>query len=58
VSDERRHYQRLALVEPLDGWFGDFAIRLIDVSAAGALIELADDIPANADGERGVPSGL
>jgi hypothetical protein len=39
VSDERRLYQRLTLVEPLDGWFGDFAVRLIDVSATGALIE-------------------
>jgi hypothetical protein len=44
VSDERRLYQRLTLVEPLDGWFGDFAIRLIDVSATGALIEFDEPI--------------
>ncbi|HEX6640979.1 MAG TPA: hypothetical protein VF215_07685 [Thermoanaerobaculia bacterium] len=44
MSDERRLYQRLTLVEPLDGWFGDFAIRLIDVSATGALIEFDEPI--------------
>jgi hypothetical protein len=44
VSDERRLYQRLTLVEPLDGWFGDFAIRLVDVSATGALIEFDEAI--------------
>jgi hypothetical protein len=48
VSDERRRYQRLALVEPLDGWFGDYAIRLIDVSATGALIECDEPIPSDA----------
>lgn len=44
MSDERRLYQRLTLVEPLDGWFGDFAVRLIDVSATGALIEYDEPI--------------
>lgn len=44
MSDERRLYQRLTLVEPLDGWFGDFSVRLIDVSANGALIEYDDEI--------------
>jgi hypothetical protein len=48
VSDERRHFQRLVLVEPLDGWFGDYPVRLIDVSATGALIEHDDEIPADA----------
>ncbi|MFP5246411.1 MAG: PilZ domain-containing protein [Thermoanaerobaculia bacterium] len=48
MSDERRHFQRLTLLEPLDGWFGDFAIRLIDVSATGALIETDEPIPADA----------
>jgi PilZ domain len=48
VIDERRHYQRLTLVEPLDGWFGDFAVRLIDVSATGAQIECDDPIPDDA----------
>ena len=44
MNDERRVYQRLTLVEPLDGWFGDFAIRLVDVSATGALIEYDEAI--------------
>lgn len=42
---ERRSYQRLTLTEPLDGWFGDFAVRLVDVSASGAQIEHDDAIP-------------
>lgn len=50
MSDERRAYQRLTLVEPLDGWFGDFAVRLIDVSASGAQIEHDDPIPDDARG--------
>jgi hypothetical protein len=48
VSDERRHFQRLTLLEPLDAWFGDYAVRLIDVSATGALIEYDEAIPADA----------
>jgi hypothetical protein len=48
VSDERRHFQRLALGEPLDGWFGDFAVRLVDVSATGALVEYDEPLPADA----------
>ncbi|HKR64775.1 MAG TPA: PilZ domain-containing protein [Thermoanaerobaculia bacterium] len=47
MIDERRRFQRLSLVEPLDGWFGDFAVRLIDVSATGALIESDEPIPAD-----------
>lgn len=43
---ERRVYQRLHLRRPIDAWFGDFAVRLIDVSANGALVEYDDDIPA------------
>ena len=48
MSDERRAYQRLTLVEPLDGWFGDFPVRLIDVSASGAQIEHEETIPDDA----------
>jgi hypothetical protein len=48
VNDERRVYQRLTLSEPLDGWFGDFGVRLIDVSATGALIEYDESIPDDA----------
>jgi hypothetical protein len=42
---ERREFQRLHLTRPADGWFGDYAVRLIDVSANGALIEHDEDIP-------------
>jgi hypothetical protein len=45
MPDERRIYQRLTLSEPLDGWFGDFSVRLIDVSATGALVEYDEPIP-------------
>lgn len=48
MSDERRHFQRLTLTRPLDGWFGDFSVRLIDVSATGALIEFDEPIPMDA----------
>jgi len=45
VSEERREFQRLNLVRPLDGWFGDFAVRLLDLSARGALVESDEPIP-------------
>jgi hypothetical protein len=48
VSDERRQFQRLPLEPPLDGWFGDFAVRLVDVSAKGALIESDEVLPHGA----------
>lgn len=48
MSDERRQFQRLTLTAPLDGWFGDFAVRLVDVSATGALIEYDEPIPSDA----------
>jgi hypothetical protein len=50
VNDERRAYQRLTLTEPLDGWFGDFTVRLVDVSASGAQIEHDEPIPGGARG--------
>lgn len=50
MNDERRAYQRLTLTEPLDGWFGDFSVRLVDVSASGAQIEHDEPIPADARG--------
>ncbi|MEO8381718.1 MAG: PilZ domain-containing protein, partial [Acidobacteriota bacterium] len=50
MNDERRAFQRLTLSEPLDGWFGDFAVRLVDISASGAQIEHDDPIPADARG--------
>ena len=48
MSDERRHFQRLSLVEPVDAWFGDFSVRLIDVSATGAQIEHDEPLPDDA----------
>jgi hypothetical protein len=48
MTDERRIYQRLTLAEPIDGWFGDFGVRLIDVSATGALVEYDEPIPDDA----------
>ncbi|HEX8171794.1 MAG TPA: PilZ domain-containing protein [Thermoanaerobaculia bacterium] len=50
-ASERRQYERLHLTEPLDAWFGDYLVRLIDVSTDGALIESEDDI---AVGSRGL----
>lgn len=47
-DEERRGYQRLNLVRPIDGWFGDYAVRLIDVSARGALVESDETLPAGA----------
>jgi hypothetical protein len=49
VTDERRVFQRLHLTEPIDGWFGDFAVQLLDVSATGARIRCDDEID---DGAR------
>lgn len=45
---ERREFQRLHLTRPADGWFGDYAIKLLDVSANGALIEHDEDVPTGA----------
>ncbi len=50
MSDERRQFQRLNLHEPVDGWFGDYAVRLLNVSATGALIESEDELPDDARG--------
>jgi hypothetical protein len=41
VEEDRRLYQRLYLTEPLPARFGKSKIRLIDVSATGALAESA-----------------
>jgi len=48
VSDERRQFQRLHLTDPVDAWFGDYAVRLLNVSATGALIESDDVLPEDA----------
>jgi hypothetical protein len=54
MSDERRIYQRLTLREPLDAWFGDFPVRLVDVSATGALVEYDEYDEPIPDDARGL----
>ncbi len=39
---------RLHLTRPLDGWFGDYPVRLVDVTTTGGLIEHDDVIPVGA----------
>ena len=34
--------------DELDGWFGDYAVRLSNVSATGALVQCDEEIPAGA----------
>lgn len=48
MTEERREFQRLLLTRPADGWFGDYSLRLHDVSANGALVEHEHDIPPGA----------
>jgi hypothetical protein len=48
VSDERRQFQRLTLADPIDGWFGDYSIRLLNLSATGALIDSDEPLPDDA----------
>lgn len=48
MTEERREFQRLHLTRPADGWFGDFPVRLVDVSAKGAFIESDEVIPSDA----------
>lgn len=50
MNEERREHHRLNLVRPLDGWFGDWSVRFVDVSASGALIECDEPIPDDARG--------
>lgn len=48
MSDERRQFQRLPFEEPLDGWFGDFPVRLLNISGSGVLVECDEPIPEGA----------
>ncbi len=48
AGEERRQYTRLNLMRPLDGWFGDYAVRLLDVSASGAMVDLEEPIEIEA----------
>jgi hypothetical protein len=38
------------MVRPLDGWFSDYAVRVLDLSTAGARIESAEEIPLGTRG--------
>ena len=51
MDHDRREYQRLALTKPLAGKFARYSIRLIDVSAIGALIESGKEIPLGTRGQ-------
>ena len=37
--------ERLNLTKPLDGWFGDFAVQLVEVSTRGASMLHSDELP-------------
>lgn len=53
---ERREFQRLQLSTPLDGWFGDWSITLVDVSATGARFALVNEAIDEAIDET-IPDG-
>lgn len=48
MTPDRRDAPRLNLARPIDAWFGDFAVRLYDVSGSGALISSDEPIEDNA----------
>jgi len=50
VIEERRQFQRLPLTKPVDGWFGDFAVMIVEVSGSGAKIVHDDAIPRGSRG--------
>ena len=51
MIEERREFQRLNLTKPIDGWFGDFSVLVVEVSAGGAKLVHDEPIPM---GSRGV----
>jgi len=50
MIEERRAFQRLNLTKPIDGWFGDFDVLVVEISAGGAKIVHDDEIPVGARG--------
>ena len=50
VIEERREFQRLNLTKPLDGWFGDFSVLVVEVSASGAKIVHDEELPMDSRG--------
>lgn len=45
MLDERREFQRLHLTRPVDASFGEWKVKILDVSAVGALVEHSGDLP-------------
>ena len=50
MIDERRSFDRLNLTKPIDGWFGDFSVMVVEVSVGGAKIVHDDPIETGARG--------
>ncbi|HYS52898.1 MAG TPA: hypothetical protein VER58_03910 [Thermoanaerobaculia bacterium] len=50
MIDERREFQRLNLTKPVEGWFGDFPVLIVEVSASGAKIVHDEEIPRSSRG--------
>ena len=50
MTDERREFQRLLLTRPIEGFFALHNVRILDVSATGAQIELDSDLPLGETG--------
>jgi hypothetical protein len=50
VKKERRSQERLHMVRPINGWFGDHAVRVLDLSTSGGRIESAEEIPLGSRG--------
>lgn len=50
MTKDRRGHERLHMVRPIDGWFSDYAVRVLDLSTAGARIESEEEIPLGARG--------
>ncbi len=44
MADERREFQRLLLTRPIGGSFGDTKVRIVDVSATGAHVEVDSEL--------------
>ena len=50
MIEERREFQRLNLTKPIDGWFGDFSVLVVEVSAGGAKLVHDEPIPMGSRG--------
>ena len=48
MAEERRAYQRLNLGRAIDGWFGERAVRIADVSASGAQLVIDEPLEMGA----------